>query len=108
MILYVGKLKQEGKVIKFLNMMNRQIGTSNVERSKRHEFDELSRSVYIFAQRNSLFFKIKNWDANRFLISCESLPFRALTMQVLLDLELYHVLKNDAVSGLTLSGKINF
>ena len=57
-----------------------QIRTFDVKRSKRHDFDELSRSVYIFAQRN--FYA------------------RELTMQVLLDLELYRILKNDAVSGL--------
>ena len=31
---------------------------------------------------------------------CETLSLRELTMQVLLDLELYRTLKNDAVSGL--------
>jgi len=55
-----------------------QIGTFDVERSKRHDFDELSRSVYIFAQRN---------------LPCETLSLRELTMQVLLDLELYRILK---------------
>ena len=35
------------------------------------------------------------------LISCESLSFRELGMQVLLDLELYRILKNDAISGLS-------
>ena len=34
------------------------------------------------------------------LISCESLSIRELTVQVLLDLELYRILKNDAISGL--------
>ena len=34
------------------------------------------------------------------LILCESLSLRELTMQVLLDLELYRILKNDAISGL--------
>ena len=34
------------------------------------------------------------------LIPCETLSLRELTMQVLLDLELYRILKNDAVSGL--------
>ena len=34
-------------------------------------------------------------------IPCETLSRRELTMQVLLDLELYRILKNDAVSGLT-------
>ena len=34
------------------------------------------------------------------LISCESLSLRELTMQVLLDLQLYRILKNDAISGL--------
>ena len=33
-------------------------------------------------------------------IQCETLSLRELTMQVLLDLELYRILKNDAVSGL--------
>ena len=30
------------------------------------------------------------------LVSCESVSLRELTMQVLLDLELYRILKNDA------------
>ena len=51
-VLDVRKLKQKSLVIKFLNLMNMQIRTFDVERSKRHDFDELSRSVYIFAQRN--------------------------------------------------------
>ena len=34
------------------------------------------------------------------LISCERLSLRELTMQVLLDLELHRILKNDAISGL--------
>ena len=33
-------------------------------------------------------------------VPCETLSLRELTMQVLLDLELYRILKNDAVSGL--------
>ena len=33
-------------------------------------------------------------------IPCETLFLRELTMKVLLDLELYRILKNDAVSGL--------
>ena len=33
-------------------------------------------------------------------ISCETLSLKELTMQVLLHLELYRILKNDAVSGL--------
>ena len=33
-------------------------------------------------------------------IPYETLSLRELTMQVLLDLELYHILKNDGVSGL--------
>ena len=33
-------------------------------------------------------------------MSCESLSLRELTVQVLLDLELYRTVKNDAVSGL--------
>ena len=33
-------------------------------------------------------------------IPCETLLLRELTMKVLLDLELYRILKNDAVSGL--------
>ena len=33
-------------------------------------------------------------------IPCETLSLRELTMQVLLDLELYRILKNDGVSGL--------
>ena len=33
-------------------------------------------------------------------IPCETLSLREFTMQVLLDLELYRILKNDAVSGL--------
>ena len=33
-------------------------------------------------------------------IPCETLSLRELTMQVLLDLELYRILKSDAVSGL--------
>ena len=33
-------------------------------------------------------------------IPCETLSLRELTMQVLLDLELYRILKNDAVLGL--------
>ena len=33
-------------------------------------------------------------------ISCETLSLKELTMQVLLDMELYRILKNDAVSGL--------
>ena len=32
-------------------------------------------------------------------ISLESLSLRELTVQILLDLELYRMLKNDAVSG---------
>ena len=63
-----------------------QIRTFDVERSKRHDFDELSRSVYIFARE--------------IFIPCETLSLRELTMQVLLDLELYHILKKDVVSGL--------
>ena len=51
-ILDVRKLKQKSQVIKFLNLMNMQIRTFDVKRSKRHDFDELSRSVYIFAQGN--------------------------------------------------------
>ena len=38
--------------MKFLNLMNMQIRTFDVERSKRQNFDELSRSVYIIAQKN--------------------------------------------------------
>jgi len=38
--------------------MNMQIRTFNVKRSKRHDFDELSRRVYIFAQRNSYMWKL--------------------------------------------------
>ena len=34
------------------------------------------------------------------LISCESLSLRELTVQVLLDLELYRIVKNDAISEL--------
>ena len=34
------------------------------------------------------------------LMSCENLPLRELTVQVLLDLELYRTVKNDAVSRL--------
>ena len=34
------------------------------------------------------------------LISCESLSLRELTVHVLLDLELYRIVKNDAVSEL--------
>ena len=34
-------------------------------------------------------------------IPCETLSLRELTMQVLLDLELYRILKDDAVSGLS-------
>ena len=33
-------------------------------------------------------------------IPCGTLSLRELTMQVLLDLELYRILQNDAVSGL--------
>ena len=33
-------------------------------------------------------------------IPCETLSLRELMMQVLLDLEFYRILKNDAVSGL--------
>ena len=33
-------------------------------------------------------------------IPCETLSLRELTMQVLLDLELHRILKDDAVSGL--------
>jgi len=33
-------------------------------------------------------------------IPCKTLSLRELTVQVLLDLELYRILKNDAVSGL--------
>ena len=33
-------------------------------------------------------------------IPCETLSLRELTMQVLLNLELYRILKSDAVSGL--------
>ena len=47
-ILDVRKLKQKSKVMKFLNLMNMQIRTFDVERSKRHDFDERSRSLYIF------------------------------------------------------------
>ena len=35
-----------------------------------------------------------------FFIICETLSLRELTVQVLLDLEFYRILKNDAVSGL--------
>ena len=35
----------------------------------------------------------------KILISCESLSLRELSMQVLLYLELYRILKNDAVPG---------
>ena len=34
-------------------------------------------------------------------IPCETLSLRELTMQVLLDLELYRILKDDAVSELS-------
>ena len=52
-ILDVRELKQKRVVLfNFFNLMNMQIRTFDVERSKRHDFDELSRSVYIFAQRN--------------------------------------------------------
>ena len=43
--------------------MNKQIRTFDVERSKRHDFDELSRSVYIFAQRN--FYTMSNLITQR-------------------------------------------
>ena len=38
--------------------------------------------------------------ARELFIPCETLSLRELAMQVLLDLELYRILKNDAVSGL--------
>ena len=36
---------------------------------------------------------------NEIFISIENLSLRELTVQILLDLELYRMLKNDAVSG---------
>ena len=48
-ILVVEKLKQESQAAYLSNLMNMQIRTVDVERSKTHEFDDLSRS----AQRNS-------------------------------------------------------
>ena len=52
-ILVVEKLKQESRAAYLSNVMNMQIWTFDVERSKTHEFDDLSRSAYKFAQRNS-------------------------------------------------------
>ena len=53
MILVVEKLKQESQAADLSNLMNMQIRTFDVERSKTREFDDLSRSAYKFAQRNS-------------------------------------------------------
>ena len=57
-------------------LSHKQVG-SIVNWSKAHEFDELSRS---FAQR-------------KFYITGKLIT---LTVQILLDLELYHMLKNNA------------
>ena len=53
MPLDVKELKRESSVIKFLNLMTMQIRTFDVERSKTHEVDEMSRSAYVFGQKNS-------------------------------------------------------
>ena len=82
MILVVEKLKQESKAAYLSNLMNMQIKTFDVERSKTHEFDDLSRSAYKFAQQ--------------ILMSFQSLLLTELTVQVLSDLELYRILNNDA------------
>ena len=51
-ILDVRKLKQKSWVIKIFNLMNMHNRTFGVERSKRHDFDELSRRMHIIAQIN--------------------------------------------------------
>ena len=66
--------------------MNMQIRTFDLERSKRHDFDNCH-AACIYLPRE-------------IFIPCETLSLRELMMKVLLDLELYRILKNDAVSGL--------
>ena len=73
-------------MIKFLNSMNMQIRTFDAERSKYMNLVNCH-AACIYLPRE-------------ILISFESLSLRELTVQVLLDLELYRLLKNDAVSGL--------
>ena len=73
-------------MIKFLNLMNMQIRTFDVERSKYTNLVNCH-ATCIYLPRE-------------ILISFERLSLRELTVQVLLYLELYRMLKNDAVSGL--------
>ena len=73
-------------MIKFLNLMNMQIRTFDVERSKYMNLVNCH-ATCIYLPRE-------------ILISFERLSLRELTVQVLLYLELYRMLKNDAVSGL--------
>ena len=73
-------------MIKFLNFMNMQIRTFDAERSKYMNLVNCHAACIYFPRE--------------ILISFESLSLRELTVQVLLDLELYRLLKNDAVSGL--------
>ena len=73
-------------MIKILNLLNMQIRTFDVERSKYMNLVNCH-AACLFLPRE-------------ILISCESLSLRELTVQVLLDLELYRIVKNDAVSGL--------
>ena len=85
-ILDVRKLKQKSSVIKCLNLMNMQIRTFDVEGQK----DMILMNCHaacIYLPRE-------------IFIPCETLSRRELTMQVLLDLELYRILKVDVVSGL--------
>ena len=63
--------------------MDMQIRTFDVEGSQTHEFYELLRSAYKLVKEIS--------------ISLESLSLIRLRAQILLDLEFYHMLKNDAV-----------
>ena len=85
-ILDVRKFKQKSSVIKFLNLMNMQTRTFDVEGQK----DMILMNCHaacIYLPRETF-------------IPCETLSLRELTMHVLLNLELYRMLKDDAVSGL--------
>ena len=79
-------MKQDSQAAYLSNLMNMQIRTFDIERSKTREFDDLSRSAYKFPKE--------------ILMSFESLLLTELTVQILSDLELYRILKNDADSGL--------
>ena len=81
----VEKLKQESQAAYLSNLMNMQIRTFDVERSKTREFDDLSCSGINLPKE--------------ILTSFESLLLTELTVQILSDLELYRILKNDAHSG---------